>query len=233
MVYSIAGVNFKINLEYNNALPYLAPYLVEGEPEFEISAPKEEIESILDRFGNGSRSYAEFLVIASQISKTLLLKKNGLLFHSSAIAYKDSAILFSAPSGTGKSTHAKYWKETFDKDVAYINDDKPFIRLENGEFYVYGSPWSGKHGLANNVKVKLKVLCFIERGKETSVEEVDQSQIVPLFMEQVLRFNDEILIDNLFALLNEFFEKVKIVKIKCANDKSSAKIVFDEIKEFL
>ncbi len=233
MVYSIAGVNFKINLEYKNALPYLAPYRTFEQAEFEISAPKDEVESVLTRFGNGSRAYAEFLVIASQISKTLLKHKQGLLFHSSAIAYNDSAILISAPSGTGKSTHARYWKETFGDLVKYINDDKPFIRLENGEFYAYGSPWNGKHGLSSNARVKLKVLCFIERAEKTSVEEIDKSLVIPLFMEQILRFNDEELIDNLFKLLDEFFKKVKIVKIKCANEKTSAQIVFDGIKEFL
>ena len=58
-----------------------------------------------------------------------------------------------------------------DNNVSYINDDKPFIRYFPNEnaFYVYGTPWKGKHNLGSNVKVPLKAICFLNRGEENSI----------------------------------------------------------------
>jgi len=83
-----------------------------------------------------------------------LLGYDGLMLHASAVAYEGYAYLFSAPCGTGKSTHARQWQEHFGSDqVQIINDDKPAIRLIDNIFQVFGTPWSGKseHNLNKQV----------------------------------------------------------------------------------
>ena len=63
--------------------------------------------------------------------------------HSSCIVYRGKAVLFLGESGTGKSTHTQLWQENI--DGAYLlNDDSPFLRVEDGKIWAYGSPWSGK-----------------------------------------------------------------------------------------
>lgn len=59
----------------------------------------------------------------------------------------NSAILFTAPSGTGKSTHTRMWQECFGERVTVINDDKPLIKINDSEAVIYGTPWCGKHGI--------------------------------------------------------------------------------------
>ena len=67
-----------------------------------------------------------------------------MLLHSSAVVVDGYAYLFSADSGTGKSTHTGLWKQHFGDRAYIINDDKPAIRKVDGEWYVFGTPWSGK-----------------------------------------------------------------------------------------
>lgn len=66
-----------------------------------------------------------------------LLDFNGFMLHASAVAICNKAYLFSAKSGTGKSTHTELWQKYFGEDRAIIvNDDKPAIRFIDNQFYV-------------------------------------------------------------------------------------------------
>lgn len=63
--------------------------------------------------------------------------------HSSVIVKDGRAVMFLGESGTGKSTHTRLWRETIE-GATLLNDDSPFVGVENGRAVVYGSPWSGK-----------------------------------------------------------------------------------------
>ena len=61
--------------------------------------------------------------------------------HSASIRYQDMAWLFSAPSGTGKSTHTNLWKQHLSTPV--INGDLNLLAFENGRAVIHGIPWCG------------------------------------------------------------------------------------------
>ena len=75
--------------------------------------------------------------------------------HSSCIVYKDKAVLFLGESGTGKSTHTRLWRENIE-GAFLLNDDSPFLRVEEGKVWVYGSPWSGKTPCYKQERYELK-----------------------------------------------------------------------------
>ena len=99
-----------------------------------------------------------------------------VMIHSSCISYKGNAILFSADSGTGKSTHTSLWKELYSDDVQFINDDKPIIRIIGDKVYAYGTPWSGKTDLNNNVYAPLCNIVFLQRGAKNKKASVDEKE---------------------------------------------------------
>lgn len=74
-----------------------------------------------------------------------LLNFDGLMLHASALAYEGRSYLFSASCGTGKSTHARLWRQHFGRNqVSIINDDKPALRYMDNSFYVYGTPGAAR-----------------------------------------------------------------------------------------
>ncbi len=75
--------------------------------------------------------------------------------HSSCIVYHDKAILFLGESGTGKSTHTRLWRENIE-GAFLLNDDSPFLRVEKGKIWAYGSPWSGKTPCYKQERYELK-----------------------------------------------------------------------------
>ena len=92
-----------------------------------------------------------------------LLAFGGMVLHACAVVYQGKAYLFTAPSGTGKSTHADLWCRAFAGSYI-LNDDKPAIRLVDGEAYAYGTPWAGKHRINQNQRVPLGGICLLHRA---------------------------------------------------------------------
>ena len=66
--------------------------------------------------------------------------------------------MFTAPSGTGKSTHARLWREAFGERVVMINDDKPLLLVRPEGVTVYGTPFRGKHGLGGDRSAPLRAI---------------------------------------------------------------------------
>ena len=109
------------------------------------------------------------------------------MLHSSAIVVDGYAYLFSADSGTGKSTHTELWLKHFGNRAYIINDDKPALRCIEGQWYVYGTPWSGKHDISKNIQVKLGGIVFLERSEENWINDISPKEAFALFFRQTVR----------------------------------------------
>ncbi|MBQ7624042.1 MAG: hypothetical protein IJS65_02045 [Clostridia bacterium] len=162
-----------------------------------------------------------------------MLKRDGFLIHSSAISFDGKGVLFTAPSGTGKSTHAKNWVKSFGARVSYINDDKPIVRVRDGAAFVYGTPWCGKHGLQTNACAPVCALVFLKRGSQNSIKRVSPDDIMPLVFDQIMRPEDLSLMDRQLTLLDAFLSRVPVFELYCTPDLSSAAVAFDGLKGVL
>lgn len=156
-----------------------------------------------------------------------LLEYDGLVLHSSAIAYENKAYLFSADSGTGKSTHTSLWTKCFD-GAKVINDDKPALRLLNGIFYAYGTPWSGSTPINLNVKIPLQAICFIERAEKNSIERItNNAEIIKLFFPQTLRHVNNDKAEKLMILVEKLITNVPFYKLRCLPNDDAAKLAYE------
>lgn len=163
-------------------------------------------------------------LLLSLIHRNLILNHNGLVLHSSAMKYKDMGIAFSAPSGTGKTTHTSLWEKHRSAEI--INDDSPAIRmLEEGTF-IYGTPWSGSSQKHTNDKLPLKAIVILEQAAANEMVQLSASQAVSLLMPRVfLPYQDEVLmavaIDNISQLIN----RVPVYLLKCRADLEAMELV--------
>lgn len=128
------------------------------------------------------------------------LSKGYLSIHASGIDYQGEGILFSAPSKTGKSTHARYWLET-ESDSYIFNDDKPLIKIEDN-IVVYGTPWCGKTLINRNVKLPLKTIVFLSQGKENTIKELSNQEKLVYLMRNINRPRQKHLWDKSIEILN-------------------------------
>lgn len=161
-----------------------------------------------------------------------LIKHNGFLLHSSAVAVDGRAYLFSAPSGTGKSTHTSLWIDHFGKDKAcIINDDKPAIRLVDGEFLVAGTPWSGKTDLSENIAVPAAGVAFIERSQTNSIERIPASEAIKNILWQTVRPSLPHNMTALLETLDKFIRQVPIYKLCCNISDEAVEVAYNEMRK--
>jgi hypothetical protein len=154
----------------------------------------------------------EYLYSGSFFYEQLALY-NGLMLHSSCIEYKGKAYLFSAPSGTGKSTHTHLWLKYLE-GCRIINDDKPAIRIIDGMPYAFGTPWSGKTDENVNEGVPIGGICFLGRG-ENKIKRIPGIAALKPFMDQTVRPRDKALMDKMLETLNIILTKVPVYQMTC------------------
>ena len=98
---------------------------------------------------NSPDDYREELAVYRKIAEKMP-EYDTFLFHGSCVAVDGAAYCFTAKSGTGKSTHTRLWREMPGERAVMINDDKPLIRIRDGQATVFGTPWDGKHHLSTS-----------------------------------------------------------------------------------
>ena len=155
-VYEIAKLKIRIEPVTPETARRIEPYRTESEDfDFDASVTAQEIDDYIAGSKTPCLPYlAEDALVLTNISRELLRSHNGCFFHSSALELDGEGYLFTALSGTGKSTHARNWRKVFGDRVTMINDDKPLIRRIGDEYYVCGTPWMGK----SNIHVRLAEL---------------------------------------------------------------------------
>lgn len=167
---------------------------------------------------------AEYLATGAMFAQELL-DFNGSFLHSSAVILDGKAYLFSAPSGTGKSTHTEKWCRLF--GARYLNDDKPAIRLVDGVWMAYGTPWSGKHDLSSNEGVPVGGVAVLRRGEENTIVPLQPAQALPWIMSQSSYRLRREKMEKQLALIDRFLRQVPIWQLSCRNDDQAAWVSHD------
>ena len=176
-------------------------------------------------------AYLESLALFRKLCNYCLENANGIIFHSSAIAVDGQAYLFTAPSGTCKSTHTRLWRELLGDRAVMINDDKPIIRCIDGEFYVYGTPWTGKHNLGMNARAKVKAICKIYQAKENVIKKASAQEMLFTILNQTLRPNEEMRMDILLGLIDKMLRKVDLYSLGCNISLDAAKLSYETMSK--
>ncbi len=165
----------------------------------------------------------EYLSTGSVFYK-YLLDFDGMMLHSSAVVVDGKAYLFTADSGTGKSTHTRLWLDLFGDRAFILNDDKPALRLEDGVWYAYGTPWSGKNDISVDKRVPVAGIAALQRGEKNEIEPLGGIEGVQAILKQVNRPRAAGCREKLLELMDKLFAQVPVWKL-CCNMEPEAAIV--------
>lgn len=226
--YKFAEIPVEIISIYNDVHKLCKDYKTDDEPEYTITVTPEMID-----FERGddffSDSYLETLAVYRSFCE-YAINHNVLLMHGSAVAVDGKAYVFLANSGTGKSTHTRYWCKLFEDRAVMINDDKPLLRFEDdGTITVYGSPWMGKHNVGNNVSFPLKAVAFLERGEENAVEKLTFSKAFAKLCAHTYYRNEKNFLSALFSLFDRMND-VNFYLLRCKDEINAAKTAYEGMK---
>ena len=161
-----------------------------------------------------------------------LLRHNGMMLHSSCVEKDGFAYLFSARSGTGKSTHTHLWLKNLE-GTRIINDDKPALVYDNGKWYAFGTPFSGKTDENLDVKIPVRAITFLHRSETNTVKRIPPFQAVGLLLEQTIKPADRNLAENMLELADILLREIPVFSLGCNLQDDAAIIAYNEIERLI
>lgn len=228
-IYRLAGLTIGIESLFPEVHAMCAPYRTEGPVDFSVATGQSDVGLEALKADPGiafSDSYLETLAVYRKIAEKLP-RFGAFLMHGSCIAADGCGYIFTAKSGTGKSTHAALWRALLGGRAVMVNDDKPLVRCVDGCVMAYGSPWDGKHHLSSDVSVPLKAVSFLERAATNRIERLSRAEALPLMVRHVYRPSDPEALQKTMELLGSL--DIGFYHLRCNMDISAARLSFSEM----
>lgn len=196
------GLEHRVNL-WGNQLLGISHEQGENSLMAEIPAPK-DMEIPLNT------SILEFMNLEKH-----LLKHEALVLHSSFIEYEGKAILFTAPSGTGKSTQANLWKKYEGTEI--INGDRSIVhRTAPGVFQMHGLPFCGSSQIHLNKEMPLGAIVFIEQHPTNIVEPMPPAHAFgKLYGEMSINSWNREAVEKGMQVIENLVASIPMVHLKC------------------
>ena len=230
--YKIADLNVEVRHDSSilsrNGVKYFDD--ISGDADIVIDVSEERISKALELNKAFDRDYAEYFVSGMDFYQKII-PYSAFMIHSSCVAVDGKGYLFSADSGVGKSTHTSLWQQYLGDRAVVINDDKPVIRFTDDNFYVYGTPWSGKNDISSNDKAVVSALVFLERGSSFTIEPISSDKAVKRILPQMMRFIRTENAEKQFDLLDKFLKEIPTYVMKCTPEVESAKSAWEFLSD--
>lgn len=165
-------------------------------------------------------SYSLSLFLANAMAYDILVEHGAVVLHASFVAKDGRGLLFSAPSGTGKSTQARFWEQERGWEV--INEDRVILRLRDGVCYAYGSWAMGSAGLTKNVAFPVEALVLLSQGAENAIGSLRPSEVLRRLLPQcAYNSEDPACRERVIGLLCDLIPAAHTLSYACINHPSS------------
>ena len=160
----------------------------------------------------------------------LLIRHDRVCFHASCIRTELGGILFSGPSGIGKSTQAKLWCEH--RGAELINGDRPILQRTEKGFLAWGSPYAGSSKCHVNDCVPVSALVFLEQAEENRIRRLSGGEAFRRIYAGLTMYSwDRFFVERAVDLAMELSSSVPCYELACLPDQSSVECLEQRLKE--
>lgn len=226
----IVEMNCRYPVLYERSRKYLLPENDSRTPDITVDLNEEDFLRYLKKIPDADRDLCEYM-LAGECFYRRLLSFDGMLLHSSVVAFDGKAYVFSANCGVGKSTHTHLWTKYL-KDAFILNDDKPAVRRTDGVYKAYGTPFSGKNDESENVGLPIGAVVFIERSKINKIKKISPTEAVPLIYQQTTQpVASPKHMNILFGFLDGFLTTVPSYILSCDMSSEAVKTSFEALTQ--
>jgi len=182
---------------------------------------------------NSGESLKEDLFHALRFAFLYLAQRHGIFaIHSASILYREKAWLFSAPSGTGKSTHAALWHEIL--GTPYINGDLNLITLKKDGAYVFGLPWCGTSGITDTASYPLSGIIFLKKSSKDTVVTLDPDErVLALSRRLISPCWDAEMLQRQLKLGKDISDRIFMCRLLCTKEPSALYAIRTAVDKFL
>lgn len=144
----------------------------------------------------------------------VMIRRNAMILHSAYMCREGKAVLFSAPSETGKSTQAGLWEKY--RGTRQINGDRSLLVREADGWYAYGWPICGSSEICHNEAHPIQAIVMLYQAKENEIKRLDTGSAMRKVMSQITinMWNGEFQI-KVMDLIQQLVEEVPVFELGC------------------
>lgn len=181
----------------------------------------EKIQYLTDSVQFFSESSNSFSHVAFE---ELLLRWEAMILHASFINTEQGGILFSGPSGIGKSTQADLWK-LYEK-AELINGDRTIIRKMENVWRAYGSPYAGSSRCFVNKSAAIRAVVILKKGEECKIQKLSPSMaFLKTYAGMIINTWNQEYIQTITELLRRFVLETPIYLLECTPTKDAVDLL--------
>ena len=169
-------------------------------------------------------------VLESMGAEHLIAQNHGFFFHCAYIDHNGKAILFTAPSGTGKSTQADLWKQY--RGAQIINGDRAAVRLAEGKILAEGIPYSGSSRYCENRSLPLEAIVYLGQAPQTSVRKMGGYEAFSRIWEGIsVNTWDREDMERTSTVVQRIVERIPVFHMPCTPDESAVIALEQELRK--
>lgn len=228
----LADLLIEIHPRYPTLKEFCKDYICKEEPsdaQIMVQITDREIEAEQEKAEEEySPQYLETLATLRQIADQMP-EYNRLLCHGAVITWKDKGYMFTAPSGTGKSTHIAQWRKYLGEDVQIVNGDKPLMKVTEEEIRLYGTPWAGKERWQKNRSTRLDGICILQQAKENTIRRLSSVEALPMLIRQLYFTDNTTYAGKTLELLDILLRNVPVYLLECDISREAVRCSFEAL----
>lgn len=226
----LAGMPMEIRSRYNYCRWFCRDYLTEREAVFSVYAEDDRMTELREYSPDMREEFLERDAIYSAIASKLPYY-NRVTLHGACISYKGKGYLFTAASGTGKSTHIGLWKQYIGEEVDIINGDKPIFHIEEGKITAYDTPWCGKEGWNRKHSAEMAAICFIRRTEDgmNRIRRVKPDEAISLMLRQMFHPYEPDATGLMLDLFSRMIESLPLYLLECNISEDAVRCSFETL----
>lgn len=189
-----------------------------------LSDTVEEIYFLPEKRDFFSESHNTFSHIAFE---ELLLRHEAMILHAAFVNTEYGGILFSGPSGVGKSTQADLWCRY--KNAEQINGDRPILRKADEQWRAFGSPYAGSSRCWINKSAVIRGIVMLEQGTECSIYQLERAEAFRrLYEGMIINTWNSAYVKKIVTLIEDLVTNIPVYHMICTKDQNSI-IILDSL----
>ena len=220
MVYEIAGLKVGMEPKFGRLTKQCEAYRSYGEPVLTVTpTPGQLTRPWMRHYTPEDREY----ICCSAAFCQQIVEHGRFFLHASAVVVEGEAYLFSAPSGTGKSTHTALWRKLFPQSYI-LNDDKPVIWPTEEGITAWGTPFSGKSDLQVNRGVPLRGICFLKQAEENRIGPLSGAGALAMLLNNTWRPGSSRSMERLLDMVEQVMAEIPLYEMECTREPQAARM---------
>lgn len=160
----------------------------------------------------------------------LLIRKDRLCFHAACVQTSGGGLLFSGPSGIGKSTQADLWCRH--RGAKQINGDRPILSRTETGWLAWGSPYAGSSRCHINESCPVSAVVMLRQAPRCALRRLGSEEAFRAVWSGLTMHSwDEVFVERACDLALELIDGVPVYEFACTPDEAAVDYLEGELRK--